>query len=190
MKTAIKTRQQSNVARTKATSSSFASSSAASTSGESDAYNLVGFGPHKLMSRFDLYHSTQDEHQRYVQSILECNVNLPGGQLDKLKRYFQRMKREQVDDELLSRTTYLAEQALQRTPPLPLTVPAPAAPLKEPRALEKVSCFINKSIVDESMPQLGTKALMVQWQALLPTIQAEDLGSIPSRCYFNSKLYL
>jgi hypothetical protein len=111
MKTAIKTRQQSNVARTKATSSSSASSSAASTSGESDAYNLVGFGPHKLMSRFDLYHSTQDEHQRYVRSILECN-------------------------------------ALQqrRTPPLPMTVPAPAAPLKEPRALEKVSCFINKSM--------------------------------------------
>jgi hypothetical protein len=145
MQAAIKTRQQSNVARTKATSS--VSSSAASTSGESDEYNLVGFGPHKLMSRFDLYHSTQDEHQRYVRSILECNVTLPGGQLDKLKRYFQRMKREQVDDELLSRTAYLAEQALQRrTPPLPMTVPAPAAPLKEARALEKVSCFINKSM--------------------------------------------
>ena len=146
MQAAIKTRQQSNVARTKATSS--VSSSAASTSGESDAYNLVGFGPHKLMSRFDLYHSTQDEHQRYVRSILECNVTLPGGQLDKLKRYFQRMRREQVDDELLSRTAYLAEQALQRRtpPPLPMTVPAPAAPLKEARALEKVSCFINKSM--------------------------------------------
>jgi hypothetical protein len=140
MQAAIKTRQQSNVARTKATSS--ASSSAASTSVESDEYDLVGFGPHKLMSRFNLYHSNEDEHKRYVRSILECNVNFPGGQLDKLKRYFQRMKREQVEDELLSKAAYLAEQneaSKQRTtPPLPMTVPGPAAPLKEARTLEKV----------------------------------------------------
>ena len=92
--------QQSNVAQKKVTSS--AASSAASTSGESDAYNLVWFGPHKLMSRFDLYHSTRDEHKRYVRSILECNVIHPGGQLDMLKRYIERtMKREQKEDESL-----------------------------------------------------------------------------------------
>lgn len=136
MQNAIKSRQQSNVAQNKATSS------AASTSGESDACNLVGFGPHELMSRFDLYHSTQDEHKKYVRSILESNVTHPGGQLDKLKCYIEKkVKREQLEDELLVQAADQAEQhdVSQRKPaPPPMTVPAPAGPLQDSRPLEKV----------------------------------------------------
>ena len=92
MQAAIKNRQQSNVAQ------NIATSSVPSTSGTSDAYHLVGFGPYKLMSRFDLYNFTQDEHKRYVTSIFNTNVTYPGGQLDKLKRYIQQ---EQLEDQLL-----------------------------------------------------------------------------------------
>ena len=99
MKAAIKTRQQTNVAQASTTSS------AASTSGQSDAYSLVGFGPYKHMKLFDLFNSTQDEHKRYVASILKCSVSHPGGQLDKLKTYIQKQvkskQQEQLEDDLL-----------------------------------------------------------------------------------------
>ena len=88
MKAAIKNRQQSNVARNEATSSA-----PSSTSGEDDEHHLVGFGPYKLMSHFNLYNSTQDEHMRYVTSILNTNATYPGGQLDKLKRYIEKEDR-------------------------------------------------------------------------------------------------
>ena len=108
MKAAIKTRQQTNVA--KATTSS-----TASTSGQSDAYSLVGFGQYKLMTRFDLFNSTQDEHKRYVESILECSVSHPGGQLDKLKTYFEKqvksMQQEQLEDDLLIQAVNEVEQS-------------------------------------------------------------------------------
>ena len=103
MQAAIRNRQQSNVAQSKATSS------AASTSGESHAYNLVGFGPYKLMSRFDLCHSTQNEHKRYVTSILDCNVAYPGGQQDKLKRYIEKLRQEHLKGQLVVEAAEEAE---------------------------------------------------------------------------------
>ena len=91
------------------------------------------------MSRFDLYHSTRDEHKRYVRSILECSVTHPGGQLDMLKRYIERtMKQEQQEDELLMKAADHAEQS-QRNPSLPpMIVPDPSGSLQASTALEKV----------------------------------------------------
>ncbi len=135
MQAAIRNRQQSNVAQSKATSS------AASTSGESDAYHLVGFGPYKLMSRFDLCHSNQDEHKRYVASILDCNVVHPGGQLHKLKCYIERLRREHLEDQLLIKAAEEAElhnASLTVPPPPAPTVPAPAGQLRQSTVLEKV----------------------------------------------------
>ena len=136
MVAAIKTRQQTNVAQNKATSS--AASSAASTSGGSDAYNLVGFGPHKLMSHFDLYHSTRDEHKRYVRSILECSVTHPGGQLDILKPYIERTMKQEQQDELLMKAADHAEQSQRNPSPPPMIVPDPSGSLQASTALEKV----------------------------------------------------
>ena len=80
------------------------------------------------MSRFDLYHSTRDEHKMYVRSILECNVTHPGGQLDMLKRYIERtMTQEQQEDKLLMKAA--AEQSQQNPSPLPMIVPDPSSPL-------------------------------------------------------------
>ena len=135
MRAAISNRQRSNVAQNKATSS------AASTSGESDAYDLVGFGPYKFMSRFDLCHSTQDEHKRYVTSILDCNVVYPGGQLHKLKRYIEKLRREHLEDQLLIKAAEEAElcdASLTVPPPAAPTVPAPAGQLRQSTVLEKV----------------------------------------------------
>lgn len=136
MQNAIKTRQVSNVAQNKA----------ASTSGESDAHHLVGFGPYKLMTRFDLYHSIKDEHKEYVRSISKCNVTHPGGQLDKLKQYIERkVKEEQLEDELLVNAANQAEQyeASKSKPPLPsITIPAPASPLQATKPSVKVRHFL------------------------------------------------
>ena len=78
-----------------------------------DDYHLVGFGPYKLMSRFDLYNSTQEEHRNYVTSTLNTNVTYPGGQLDKLKRYIEkedrRRQQEQLEDQLLFKAAEEAE---------------------------------------------------------------------------------
>ena len=38
---------------------------------------VVGFGPYN-MSFFDLFHSPEDEHKRYVKSILQINISHPG----------------------------------------------------------------------------------------------------------------
>ena len=152
MKAAIKNRQQSNVARNEATSSA-----PSSTSGEDDEHHLVGFGPYKLMSHFNLYNSTQDEHMRYVTSILNTNVTYPGGQLDKLKRYIEREDRprqqEQLEDQLLFKAAEEAElrHETDSAPPQPATttVPVAAVPSQEPRAVEKVRwiIFSRKSII-------------------------------------------
>ena len=53
---------------------------------------VVGFGPYN-MSFFDLFHSPEDEHKRYVKSILQINISHPDGQMDKLKNYIQTQQR-------------------------------------------------------------------------------------------------
>ena len=115
MKSAIKARQQSNVAKCQA-----------STSGSSDAFDLVGFGPYKSMTRFDLYHSAQDEHKRYIKSILECNVTHPGGQLDMLKQFIMKnsAQEKQEDDMLLIAANQVGQ-----------SIPSPA---QESNIVEKV----------------------------------------------------
>ena len=134
MQAAIKCRQQSNVAQ------DIATCSVPSTSGESEAYHLVGFGPYRLMSRFNLYHSTQDEHKRYVTSILKTNVTHPGGQLDKLKRYIEKQeKQEQLEDQLLVEAAEEAELH-EETASAPAQLESVTVSLQsqESRAVDKV----------------------------------------------------
>ena len=83
--------------------------------GDAEGHVLIGFGPYKHMSRFDLYHSPQDEHRKYVRSILQVTVTHPGGQMDKLKSYIQaqqRRQQEKADDELLVQFADQLEQSL------------------------------------------------------------------------------
>ena len=54
---------------------------------------VVGFGPYNNMSFFDLFHSPEDEHKKYVKSILQINISHPDGQMDKLKNYIQTQQR-------------------------------------------------------------------------------------------------
>ena len=96
------------------------------------------------MSRFDLYNSTQDEHKRYVKSILNTNVTYPGGQLDKLKRYIEkeekRRQEEQLEDQLLIKAAEEAERQ-EETDPTPCQ-PETTVQSQESRAMDKVRWII------------------------------------------------
>lgn len=142
MKEAIKSRQHHNLAQNQASTSS------ASFPGDAEGHVLVGFGPYKHMSRFDLYHSPQDEHKKYVRSILQITVTHPGGQMDKLKSYIQtqhRLEKENAEDDLLIKLVDELEQTSQSEdlrvpPPPPPPLPDVTSPVHSevPSALEKV----------------------------------------------------
>mgnify|MGYP002804201910 FL=1 len=87
--------------------------SAPSTAGEGDDYRLVRFGPYKRTVCLVSNCTTQEEHRKYVTSILNTNVTYPGGQLDKLKRYIEkedrRRQQEQLEDQLLFKAAEEAE---------------------------------------------------------------------------------
>ena len=92
------------------------------------------------MSRFNLYHSTQDEHKRYVTSILKTNVTHHGGQLDKLKRYIEKQeKQEQLEDQLLVEAAEEAELH-EETASAPAQLESVTVSLQsqESRAVDKV----------------------------------------------------
>lgn len=151
MKHAIKSRQDHNLSQSKA------STSCASFAGDAEGHVLVGFGPYKHMSHFDLSNSPQDEHKKYVRRILQLTVTHPGGQMDKLKSYIQTQQslaEEKADDESLVQLVDQLEQrvvGLQssarvstedlRVPPPPPPLPDVTAPVvhsEVPSALEKV----------------------------------------------------
>ena len=103
MQNATRFRQDQNTAKTPVSMSSLA---------DVEGQTLVGFGTYKQMSRSDLFNSTQVEHRNYVNSILMTPVTHPGGQLDKLKRYFKDWKQGQEDDNSLVQAVLEAEREL------------------------------------------------------------------------------
>mgnify|MGYP002804106701 CR=1 FL=1 len=109
MQDAIKFRQAQNTVKSNTTEST------ASTVRDVEGQTLVGFGPYKHMSRFDLFHSTQFEHRNYVNSILTTPVTHPGGQLDKLKSYIKAQRRNQENDKCLIQACIDAKQQLTET---------------------------------------------------------------------------
>ena len=86
MRHAIKSREDRNSAQSKVSTSS-------SSTDVAEERVVVGFGPYKNMSFFDLFHSPEDAHKKYVKSILQIHISHPGGQMDKLKNYIQTQQR-------------------------------------------------------------------------------------------------
>ena len=142
MRHAIKSREDRNSAQSKVSTSS-------SSTDVAEERVVVGFGPYKNMSFFDLFHSPEDAHKKYVKSILQIHISHPGGQMDKLKNYIQTQQRvaeEKANDETLVQLVDEIEQRVigsqsssrVSTEELHVPPPSPSIHLEASSAPEKV----------------------------------------------------